>query len=461
MTGGISEPLLGGSETSLQNLVGDDRFSADDEIKDQIRDMQDNFLVRMSRTKHLEEEPRGRWNWNQQQNEIATVVDAETREDARNGPPSTVEKMKRGMKKVATVISIENAISKPVKAKGTMALFAFHMLLTALWAIIGASYYCWRLGWTFIGSLFFTVQAGYGVGFGGAMVLNVSDVNNIQVDVLYFTTFFVCCLGSLSVFSLYAFFFHEFQLHAFQSHMDKESKSRNKKMASYVSRSIHWFCGGWINDIFGLELPPVAYASLMMGFVMIVGIAVGMCEEGLTVHEAIYFTISAIQTSGLADPENNRKSMLGCTFLVLFGVPTYAAFCSLCLERIVRPYTKRLQDKILRHKSKTHDQYLVDVIRSNSLKINDDNKTMTVPVEVEPSAFEPSSAPTRDHAVRELVRRERVRSASQVKVHAITQDGLNWTEYLEVELMRMGILDIHTLQNVWENFCNESGIDMA
>ena len=145
MTGGISEPLLGGSETSLQNLVGDDRFSADDEIKDQIRDMQDNFLVRMSRTKHLEEEPRGRWNWNQQQNEIATVVDAETREDARNGPPSTVEKMKRGMKKVATVISIENAISKPVKAKGTMALFAFHMLLTALWAIIGASYYCWRL----------------------------------------------------------------------------------------------------------------------------------------------------------------------------------------------------------------------------------------------------------------------------------------------------------------------------
>jgi hypothetical protein len=231
-------------------------------------------------------------------------------------------------------------------------------------------------------------------------------------------------------------------------------------MSSYVSRSIHWFCGGWLNDIFGLELPPVAYASLMMMFVLIVGIAVGMCEQGLTVHEAIYFTISAIQTSGLADPENNRRSMLGCTFLVLFGVPTYAAFCSLCLERIVRPYTRRLQNKMMRHTSKDRkrNQHLVDVIRSNSLKINDDNKTVSVPVE--PSmAFEPSSAPTRDHAVLEIVRRERLRSASQVKVHATTQDGLNWTEYLEVELMRLGMLDIHTLQNVWENFCNQSGLE--
>ena len=43
-----------------------------------------------------------------------------------------------------------------------------------------------------------------------------------------------------------------------------------------------------------------------------------------------------------------------------------------------------------------------------------------------------------------------------MKANAMTKDGLNWTEYLEVELMRMNILEMDTLQAVWENFCVQS-----
>lgn len=284
-------------------------------------------------------------------------------------------------------------------------------------------------------------QAGYGVGFGGPLVLRPhDDSTKIEVDVLYFTTIVVCLIGSLSVFAFYAFFFHEFQLHAFQSSLDKESRksfecevNRKKKVAAYVSRSFHWFCGGWLNDLCGLSLPPVAYAGLAMLLVLALGVGIGIGVEGMNFHEALYFTVSAVQTSGLSAPKENTRSLILCTLLVVLGVPTYAAFCSLLLERIVRPYTKRLQKKIMRHRLASHDNFLLDSIRNHkfnppSLHINSDDRNLF--------SENRESGVSRDSAR--------------------TKEGLNWTEYLEVELMRLGILELETLQSVWENFCIQS-----
>ena len=287
------------------------------------------------------------------------------------------------------------------------------------------------------------------------MELNKGPNNEIPLDVLYFTTIVVCLIGSLSVFSLYAFFFHEFQLHSFQSHLDKESKSafvgernKKKKMAAYLSRSFHWLCGGWLNDLCGWQLPAVAYATLMMMLVMFLGVGIGMGYEDLTFHESIYFTISTIQTSGLAVVKENPRSFILVTLLVVVGVPTYAAFCSLLLERITRPYTTRLRKKMMRHRFATHDNVFLQNIRSNSSNINNwDGRGGDDGMKIYNSNILPVDCPSGSGMGT---------STSQMKATSTTRDGLNWTEYLEVELMRLGILEMETLQTVWENFCNMS-----
>lgn len=311
-------------------------------------------------------------------------------------------------------------------------------------------------------------QAGYGVGFGGPLVLNRGDNDRISIDVLYFTTVVVCLIGSLSVFSLYAFFFHEFQLHAFQSHLDKESKSafqarcnKKKKMAAYVSRSFHWVCLGWMNDLLGLQLPAVAYASIAMILVLAMGVGIGVGYEGLDFHEALYFTVSTVQTSGLAAPKEKPKSEVMCTLLVVVGVPTYAAFCSLLLERIVRPYTTRLRRKMMRHRLASHDNSLLQSIRPNRINSNQrigfpqggDTAYGGGGRQQPAAALQEPDMYNGNFVTVSVPREKRGRSASQIRATATTSEGLIWAEYLEVELMRMGILELETLQSVWENFC--------
>ena len=226
----------------------------------------------------------------------------------------------------------------------------------------------------------------------------------------------------------------------------------------------------------GIQLPAVAYAALAFGLVVLFGIGIGIGYEGLTFHEAVYFTISAVQTSGLSAPKENPSSELLCTLLVIIGVPTYAALCSLLLERIVRPYTTRLQKKMMRHRLASHDNLFLSSIRNNRLKINSDNRMDVITAAREVKNYQSlrnpqdtllfnnsqllPTSPARDHHQQGggeggRARRER-RGTVEVKANAMTKDGLNWTEYLEVELMRMNILEMDTLQAVWENFCVQS-----
>ena len=474
----------GESQGGLRNVVDFARTNgapdhSDSDIKDQIRDMQNNFLARISYGREHQLQP-------------ASSRASDTSDSAPSTPThrrheATHDGVGRHRRR-ASIVSMamggaQSMVSKG-KKRGTVALLSFHICLTAVWAILGACFYCWRLGWTFSGALYFIFQAGYGVGFSGALVLNQgkhAHGGHISLDVIYFTTIFVCLIGSLSVFSLYAFFFHEFQLHAFQSHLDKESREgggprKRKRVGAYVSRSFHWFCGGWLNDLLGIQLPAVAYAALAFGLVVVFGIGIGIGYEGLTFHEAVYFTISAVQTSGLSAPKENPSSELLCTLLVIIGVPTYAALCSLLLERIVRPYTTRLQKKMMRHRLASHDNLFLSSIRNNRMKINSDNRMDVITAAREVKNYQSlrnpqdtllfnnsqllPTSPARNHHQQGggeggRARRER-RGTVEVKANAMTKDGLNWTEYLEVELMRMNILEMDTLQAVWENFCVQS-----
>ena len=142
----LEEPLLNGASVSDagQSMVeypapSSTQESADEEIKDQIRDMQDNFLVRMSRTV-----------------DRVTPSTAGSLEPAGAAKTANTQQLQyekapllRRMKRATSVISQGyNNFSlwkKPVKPKGTVALLFFHIILTALWAIIGACYYSWRL----------------------------------------------------------------------------------------------------------------------------------------------------------------------------------------------------------------------------------------------------------------------------------------------------------------------------
>lgn len=215
-------------------------------------------------------------------------------------------------------------------------------------------------------ALYFTVQAGFGVGFGGTLLTEKDE--HVDLDVLYFTSFAVCILGSLSVFSLFAFFLHEFRLHAFRSEVKNESKrlglapsKERVKCGKMVSNIVHWVLGGWLNSVCGSTLSALVFGSVMMSFVVIFGIVLGMESEKLNFHEALYFTISSIQSSGMIIPQLTTNSEIGCTLLVLIGVPTHAAFMSLLLESFIRPYAKSLEKKILKHRTTKEEQKLLEV----------------------------------------------------------------------------------------------------
>ena len=150
-----------------------------------------------------------------------------------------------------------------------------------------------------------------------------------------------------------------------------------------------------------------------------------------------------------------------CTLLVVVGVPTYAAFCSLLLERIVRPYTTRLRRKMMRHRLASHDNSLLQSIRSNRINSNQrigfpqggDTAYGGGGRQQPAAALQEPDMYNGNFVTVSVPREKRGRSASQIRATATTSEGLIWAEYLEVELMRMGILELETLQSVWENFC--------
>ena len=368
------------------------------------------------------------------------------------------------------------------KRNSAILLLAFHVIATIVWACLSALFYVWRLGWSFTGALYFTIQAGFGVGFGGAMILN--EGQHMTLDVLYFTTIGVCLGGSMSVFSLFAFFLNECRLHAFESsNLGQKERQREgrgagallltgpvssrRRLATMCSKAVHWMCGGWLNALVGnrVQLPAFAYAGVVFAFVLIAGLVIGVRFEGLTPHESIYFTISAIQSSGMISPRENYKSELSCMFLVLLGVPVYAAFMSLFLESLMAPYQKLLQRKMLRRPNSDENLEIMHKIRTATSDINKDDRGSVEDALRKIRMDRPSLSGLSFHFKTsagggggangngEFGLGSPYQSSTDIKRDATTPNGLNWTEFLEAELMRLGVLELDTLQAVWESFC--------
>ena len=119
----------------MKNVVSSSREGNADpsssDIGEQIRDMQNNFLVGMTRDGGgLEEDLRRR---------------SEGLQPAEGTSGTSRTRMKRSQSIVSLARDGAQSVLESTKSRGTVALLSFHVCLTALWAILGAFYYMWRL----------------------------------------------------------------------------------------------------------------------------------------------------------------------------------------------------------------------------------------------------------------------------------------------------------------------------
>lgn len=119
-------------------------------------------------------------------------------------------------------------------------------------------------------------------------------------------------------------------------------------------------------------------------------------------------------------------------------------------------------------------------IRKSDLNINNDDHNDVVST-VRTMALNRPSLSTANLDLKSLEEKQKVKTykdSIDIKANATTPSGLKWTEFLEVctvhfrmtfclqaddtpfmqqvELMRLEILEMDTLQSVWESFCIQS-----
>ena len=142
----------GDSSTSNSSHSSPSRSYAngDCEIKEQIRGMKKNSLVRISASVPEENGDYARHSPFSERNSAGQVslqspnVPRFSRQTSGAGGAAQRKARRSSSIAFKSIESFKSVISKG-KSRGTVALLSFHVVLTAVWATLGACFYCWRL----------------------------------------------------------------------------------------------------------------------------------------------------------------------------------------------------------------------------------------------------------------------------------------------------------------------------
>merc|ERR1712188_199795 len=138
------------ASNSSQSSPSRSYANGDCEIKEQIRGMKKNSLVRISASVPEENGNYARHSPFSERNSAGQVslqspnVPRFSRQTSGAGGAAQRKTRRSSSIAFKSIESFKSVISKG-KSRGTVALLSFHVVLTAVWATLGACFYCWRL----------------------------------------------------------------------------------------------------------------------------------------------------------------------------------------------------------------------------------------------------------------------------------------------------------------------------
>lgn len=157
--------------------------------------------------------------------------------------------------------------------------------------------------WTYQAAWYFSIQAGFGVGY-GALTVRTQGMEIFLIIHLF--------LGAISISFLIAYLI---------SRMIDSSEKKKKSKARITKEELGEPVIGWKSWVIG---------SILLLLVIVMGVLYGMLYEKWNFTESLYFIISTCQTSGLLAPAikpkdpDNLFAPLFVSLLVVLAVPLWA-----------------------------------------------------------------------------------------------------------------------------------------
>jgi len=189
----------------------------------------------------------------------------------------------------------------------------YKSVVYVLWIVAIVFLFIWIVGlplaiaftedWTYQAAWYFSIQAGFGVGYGALTVRSKGMEVFLSIH---------CFLGAISISFLIAYLL---------SRMIDKADQKKKKKAVMVQEDLGEPTIGWQSWIVG---------SILLVLVMVMGILYGVLYEKWDFTESLYFIVSTCQTSGLLPPSINAKdpnnvfAPLFVSLLVVLAVPLWA-----------------------------------------------------------------------------------------------------------------------------------------
>lgn len=211
--------------------------------------------------------------------------------------------------------------------------------------------------WTYASAWYFSIQAGFGVGY-GALTVESKGMEVFLIIHLF--------LGAISIAFLVAYLL---------SRMIDKADQKKKSKSTIVQEELGEPVIGWKSWLVG---------SVLLLLVMVMGVLYGILYEKWNFTESLYFIVSTCQTSGLLAPsikakdQDNIFAPLFVSLLVILAVPLWAYnIGKMSVEMVNLDRAQRRQASVMKRDHDTQDAFMrlapsmgIDVSDPNDIQVS-------------------------------------------------------------------------------------------